>query len=118
MPAHGVAPVQARLAVVTAAASRIPAPPRAAGVVTRILVPPRPPGATETLTPGAALARATMVMVEAAITAPIRPEATEATTTADAMVAEDSMQLRSVDRTARPTRRAFIVVLFGESRGN
>jgi hypothetical protein len=45
---------------------------------------------------------------------PIRPEVT---TTADAMVAGDSMRLRSADRMARPTQRAFIVV-FGESRGN
>ena len=112
---HGVALVQARSVVVTAAASRIPAPPREAGVTTHILVPPRLPDATETLTPAAAPVPAAMVMAEAATTAPIRPEATAATTMADAMVAADFMRLRSADRMARPTQRAFIVVL-GDSR--
>src|SRR5260370_15931174 len=116
MPVPGVAPVRARSVVVTAAASRIPAPPREAGVTTRILVPPRLPDATETRTPAAAPVPAAMVMAEAATTAPIRPEATAATTMADAMVAADFMRLRSADRMARPTQRAFIVVL-GESRG-
>src|SRR5260221_9684200 len=76
MPVPGVAPVRARSVVVTAAASRIPAPPREAGVTTRILVPPRLPDATETRTPAAAPVPAAMVMAEAATTAPIPPEAT------------------------------------------
>src|SRR5260370_38245460 len=80
MPVPGVAPVRARSVVVTAAASRIPAPPREAGVTTRILVPPRLPDATETRTPAAAPVPAAMVMAEAATTAPIRPEATAGTT--------------------------------------
>src|SRR6266436_5152279 len=102
MPVPGAAPAQARSAVVTAAASRIPAPPREAGVTTRILVPPRLPDATETRTPAAAPARA-------ATTAPIRPEATAPATMADAMVAGDFMRLRSADRMARLTQRACIV---------
>src|SRR5258708_30685248 len=76
MPVPGVAPVQARSVVVTAAASRIPAPAREAGVTTHILVPPRLPDATETHTPAAALVPAAMVMAEAATPAPIRPEGT------------------------------------------
>src|SRR5258708_39863491 len=76
MPVPGVAPVRARSVVVTAAASRIPAPPREAGVTTRILVPPPLPDATETRTPAAAPVPAAMVMAEAATPAPIRPEAT------------------------------------------
>src|SRR5258708_16182144 len=76
MPVPGVAPVRARSVVVTAAASRIPAPPREAGVTTRILIPPRLPDATETRTPAAAPVPAAMVMAEAATTAPIRPQAT------------------------------------------
>jgi hypothetical protein len=114
MPVPGAARAQARSAVVTAAASPIPVPRREAGVITRILVPPRLPDATETRTPAATPVLAAMVMAEAATTGPIRPEVT---TAADAMVAGDSMLLRSADRMARPTQRAFIVV-FGESRGN
>lgn len=114
MPGHGVAPVQARLAVVTAAASHIPAPRREAGVATRIPVPQRLLDATETPTLAAAPAQAVMVTAEAATAEPIRLEATAATTTADAMAAGDSMQLRSADRMARLTQRAFIVVV-GES---
>jgi hypothetical protein len=117
MPAHGVARVQARLAVVTAAASRILALPPEEGVTTHIRVPPRLPDAMETPTLAAAPAPAAMVMAEAVTTAPIRPEATAATTTADAMAAAGSMRLRLADRMARPTQRAFIVVL-GDSRGN
>ncbi len=108
MPARGVARAQARLAVVMAAASRIPAPRREAGVTTRIPILPRLPDATETRTPAAAPTRA-------ATTAPIRPEATAPATMADAMVAGDFMRLRSADRMARLTQRACIVVL-GKSR--
>src|SRR5260221_9230861 len=110
MPARGVAPAQARLAAVMAAASRIPAPPRAAEVTTHIPVPPRLPDATETPTPAAVPARA--VTME-----PIQPEATAATTMADATVAGDFMRLRSADRMARLTQRACIVVLGKSRRG-
>ena len=68
----------------------------------------------ETPTLAAAPVPAAMVMAEATTTAPIRPEATAATTMADAMVAVDFMRLRSADRMARLTQRAFIVVV-GES---
>src|SRR5260370_7978339 len=73
MPVPGVAPVQARSVVVTAAASRIPAPSREAGVTTHILVPPRLPDAPETRTPAAAPVPAAMVMPEAASPPPLRP---------------------------------------------
>src|SRR5258708_16909026 len=116
MPVPWVAPGRAGSVVGTAAASCIPAPPREAGVTTRIPVPPRLPDAAETRAPAAAPVPAAMRMAEAATTAPIRPEATAATTMADAMVAADFMRLRSADRMARPTQRAFIVVL-GESPG-
>src|SRR5258708_38693879 len=107
MPGGGVAPAQARLAVGMAAASRIPAPPRAAEVTTHIPAPPRLPDATETPTPAAVPARA--VTME-----PIQPEATAATTMADATVAGDSTRLRSADLTARPTQRGFTVVALGK----
>ena len=102
----------------TAALSRIPVPRREAGVTTRIPVPPRLPDAMETPTPAAAPVLAAMVTAEAVTAEPIPPEVTAATTsTVDAMVAAGSMRLRLADHMARPTQRAFIVVL-GESRGN
>ena len=116
MLAPGAAPAQARSAVVTTAASRIPVPHREAGVTTRIPVPPRLPDAMETPTLAAAPALAAMVTAEAATTAPIPPEVTAPTTMAEAMVAGDFTRLRSADHTAPPTQRAFIVVL-GKSRG-
>src|SRR5258708_20377078 len=103
MPGGGVAPAQAGLAAVMAAASRIPAPPRAAEVTTHIPVPPRLPDATETPTPAAVPARA--VTME-----PIQPEATAATTMADATVAGGSTPLRSPDLTARPPQRGVSVL--------
>jgi hypothetical protein len=111
MLAPGAAPAQARSAVVTAAASRIPVPHREVGVTTRIAVPPRLPDAMETPTLGAAPVLAAMVMAKAVTTAPNPPEVTAPTTMADAMVAGDFMRLRSADHTAPPTQRAFIVVL-------
>ena len=117
MPSRGVAPAQVHLAAITAAASRIPAPPREAGVTTHIPVPPRSMVAMETPIPAVILATAAMATAGPPITEPIRREATVPTAMADAMVAGGSMLLRSADRMARPTQRGFIVVQFGESRG-
>src|SRR5260221_13952727 len=103
MPARGVAPAQARLAAVMAAASRIPAPPRAAEVTTHIPVPPRLPDATETPTPAAVPARA--VTME-----PIQPEATAATTMADATGGGDFILVPAPDRMAPLTQPACILV--------
>jgi hypothetical protein len=111
MLAPEAAPAQARSAVVTAAASRIPVPHREAGVTTRIPVPPRLPDAMETPTLAAARPLAAMVMAEAVTIAPIPSEVTAPTTMVDAMVAGDFMRLRSADHTAPPTQRVFIVVL-------
>ena len=91
MPAHGVARVQVRLAVITAAASRILAPPPEEGVTTHIRVPPRLPDATEALTPAATPVLAAMVTAEAATTVPIRLEAMAPTTTADGPLVNDTV---------------------------
>src|SRR5258707_8417290 len=108
MPVPGVAPVRARSVVVTAAASRIPAPPREAGVTTRILVPPRLPDATETRTPAAAPVPAAMVMAEAATTAPILPEATAAYHIPYSMHGGDPKRLRSAARMRPHSPGGFI----------
>src|ERR1700730_17303472 len=104
MPLRGVAPAQARSAEITAAASRIPAPPREAGGTTRIPVPPRSMVATETPIAAVVLATAAMATAGPAITEPIRREATAPIATADAMVVGGFMRLRSADRMARPTQ--------------
>src|SRR5258708_144364 len=110
MPLRGVAPARAREVEITAAVSRIPAPPREVMAVTRTLVPLRRPDATGTPTPAATPAPATTITA-------IRPEATAPTTMVEAMVGEGSMRLRSADRMATSTQRVYIVVAFGESCG-
>jgi hypothetical protein len=109
MPLRGVAPVRARAAEITAAVSRIPAPPREAMATTHTLVLLPRPDATATPTLAATPAPATTITVA------IRPEATAPTTMADAMVAEGSMRRRSADRMEPPTLRGFIVVEFGKN---
>lgn len=125
MPLRGVAPARPRPAVITAAASRIPARPQEAMVTIRTLVPLPRRDATETPTRAATPAQATMATVgpltmglppaEQAITGAIRPEATALTTMAEVMVAEGSMRLRSADRMALSMHREFIVGQFGEN---
>src|SRR5260221_11922904 len=117
MPVPGVAPVRARSVVVTAAASRIPAPPREAGVTTRILVPPRLPDATETRTPAAAPVPAAMVMAEAATTAPIRPEATAGDPFSGALGAGGVLWARWTGPVGAATAQGAVVVLCVGRRG-
>src|SRR5450432_1583422 len=134
----GVPPVRPREAEITAAVTRIPAPPRAAVAATRTPVPLRRPDGTETHTPAATPALAamatrappttgrppaepvTMGLIRPEDTAPItratQPEATAPTAMVEVMVEEGSMPPRSADRMATSTPRGFIVVGFGDRR--
>jgi hypothetical protein len=137
MSLPGVPPARPPEAEVTAAVTRIPVPPQEAMAASSTPAPLQLQDVTETPTPAAIPALATMATgalpttglppaepaimamppeVTAPITRATQPEVTAPTTTVEVMEGEGSMRQRSADRMATSTQRGSIVVGFGESR--